>query len=74
MYLATVIDLASRRLAGWTIADHMQTELVTDALTAAEMVLAAAEPASTVFLASSGSSRSSISVPTRQGEPPVCGR
>ncbi|MFF2404430.1 IS3 family transposase [Streptomyces goshikiensis] len=36
LYLATVIDLASRRLAGWAIADHMRTELVTDALTAAE--------------------------------------
>lgn len=31
-YLATVIDLCSRRLAGWAIADHMRTELVTDAL------------------------------------------
>jgi transposase InsO family protein len=36
LYLATVIDLASRRLAGWAIADHMRTDLVTDALTAAE--------------------------------------
>lgn len=36
LYLATVIDLASRRLAGWAIADHMRTELVSDALTAAE--------------------------------------
>ncbi|MET8331879.1 IS3 family transposase [Streptomyces sp. NPDC005181] len=35
-YLATVIDLCSRRLAGWAIADHMRTELVTDALAAAE--------------------------------------
>ncbi|MFE4580248.1 IS3 family transposase, partial [Streptomyces chartreusis] len=25
LYLATVIDLASRRLAGWAIADHMRT-------------------------------------------------
>ncbi|MET9469891.1 IS3 family transposase [Streptomyces sp. NPDC006544] len=33
---ATVIDLVSRRLAGWAIADNMRTELVTDALTAAE--------------------------------------
>lgn len=33
--LATVIDLCSRRLAGWSIADHMRTELVTDALEAA---------------------------------------
>ncbi|GAA1182585.1 hypothetical protein GCM10009578_024790 [Streptomyces rhizosphaericus] len=36
LYLATVIDLASRRLAGWAIADHMRTDLVLDALTAAE--------------------------------------
>ncbi|MGW2672807.1 IS3 family transposase, partial [Streptomyces sp. NPDC001272] len=34
-YLATVIDLASRRLAGWAIADHMRADLVTDALAAA---------------------------------------
>jgi transposase InsO family protein len=31
-YLATVIDLASRRIVGWALADHMRTELVTDAL------------------------------------------
>lgn len=36
LYLGTVIDLASRRLAGWAIANHMRTDLVTDALTAAE--------------------------------------
>ncbi|WP_190078794.1 IS3 family transposase, partial [Streptomyces daghestanicus] len=33
--LATVIDLASRRLAGWAIAGHMRADLVTDALAAA---------------------------------------
>lgn len=36
LYLATVIDLASRRLAGWAIADHVRADLVTDALAAAE--------------------------------------
>jgi transposase InsO family protein len=35
LYLATVIDCFSRRLAGWSIADHMRTDLVADALTAA---------------------------------------
>ena len=35
LYLATVIDCYSRRLTGWAIADHMRTELVTDALLAA---------------------------------------
>ena len=31
-YLATVIDLASRRVVGWALADHMRTELVEEAL------------------------------------------
>ena len=35
LYLATVIDCFSRRLAGWAVADHMRTELIADALTAA---------------------------------------
>ncbi len=35
LYLATVIDCHSRRLAGWAVADHMRTELVADALHAA---------------------------------------
>lgn len=34
-YLATVIDCFSRRLVGWSIADHMRTSLVADALKAA---------------------------------------
>jgi transposase InsO family protein len=35
LYLATVIDCCSRKLAGWAVADHMRTELVQDALQAA---------------------------------------
>jgi transposase InsO family protein len=35
MYLAVIIDLFSRRVIGWAIADHMRTELVLDALSAA---------------------------------------
>ncbi len=35
LYLATVIDCFSRRLVGWSIADHMRTELVAHALLAA---------------------------------------
>lgn len=31
-YLAVVIDLYSRRIIGWSIAEHMRTSLVTDAL------------------------------------------
>lgn len=35
LFLATVIDLFSRRVIGWAVADHMRTELVGDALTMA---------------------------------------
>ncbi|MFG1755705.1 IS3 family transposase [Streptosporangium sandarakinum] len=35
LYLATVIDIASRREVGWATADHLRTELVADALHAA---------------------------------------
>jgi transposase InsO family protein len=36
LYLATVLDLHSRRLVGYAIAEHMRTDLVLDALAAAE--------------------------------------
>jgi transposase InsO family protein len=35
LYLATVIDCYSRRLVGWSVADHMRTSLVANALRAA---------------------------------------
>ena len=41
-YLATVIDLASRRVVGWAIADHMEASLVCDAM---NMAIAARRPA-----------------------------
>ena len=40
-YVATVIDLHSRKLVGWAIADHMRTELVTAAL---DMAIARRNP------------------------------
>jgi transposase InsO family protein len=38
LYLATVIDICSRMVVGWSITDHMRTSLVTDAV---EMAVAA---------------------------------
>jgi hypothetical protein len=35
VYVASVLDACTRRLVGWSIADHMRTELVSDALRAA---------------------------------------
>lgn len=35
LYLATVIDLCTRMVVGWSLADHMRSELVIDALSMA---------------------------------------
>lgn len=35
LYLATVIDLCTKEVCGWAMADHMRTELVCDALSMA---------------------------------------
>jgi putative transposase len=32
VYLAVVLDVFSRRIVGWAMAEHMRTELVADAL------------------------------------------
>ena len=46
-YLATVIDLASRKVVGWALADHMRTDLIADALDMA--VTHRRPPAGTIF-------------------------
>jgi putative transposase len=44
--MATVIDLSSRRVVGWALADHMRTSLVEDALA---MAFAQRRPAAGVI-------------------------
>ena len=41
LYLASVMDLYSRRIVGWALADHLRAELVVDAL---EMAIAHRRP------------------------------
>jgi putative transposase len=41
LYLASVMDLYSRRIVGWALADHLRAELVVDAL---EMAVARRRP------------------------------
>ena len=53
LYLATVIDIASRRVVGYALADHLRTELVADALANA---VAARDPAPGVIFHSDRSS------------------
>jgi putative transposase len=56
-YLATVIDLYSRAVVGWAIADHLRTELVTAAL---DMALARRNPpAGVIFHSDRGTQYSS---------------
>jgi putative transposase len=52
-YLATVIDCHSRKVIGWSLADHMRTELVTDALAMA--ISNRKSPAGVIFHSDRGS-------------------
>jgi transposase InsO family protein len=53
LYLASVIDLGSRRVVGWAMADHMRAELVCDALRMA--LLSRRPPAGLIFHSDRGS-------------------
>ena len=46
-YLATVIDLHSRKVVGWAVADHLRTELITQALDMA--IIHRAPPTGVIF-------------------------
>ncbi len=57
-YVATVIDLHSRALIGWAIADHMRTSLITDALDMA--ITHRAPPHRVIFHSDRGTQYTSI--------------
>ena len=73
LYLATVIDLFSRRLAGWSIADHMRTELVVDALEAAAATRGEALDGA-IFHSDHGARYTSADFAAAAGRGPVDGR
>ena len=52
LYLAVVIDLCSRRIVGWSLADHMRSDLVLNALNQA---LQSRSPRGTIFHSDRGS-------------------
>jgi transposase InsO family protein len=61
-YLATVIDLHSRQVIGWAIANHMRTELVTAAL---DMAIANRRPpAGVIFHSDRGAQYTSAALDT----------
>jgi putative transposase len=63
LYLATVIDAHSRRVIGWSIADHMRTDLVEDALKMA-ITLRGELPAQVVFHTDRGTQYASEQITT----------
>jgi transposase InsO family protein len=66
LYLATVIDIASRRVVGYAMADHLRTELVADALSNA---LAARDPGpGVIFHSDRGCQDTSAAYATLAGE------
>lgn len=48
LYLSAVMDLHTRRILGWATADHMRTELVTEALQRARFTRSGADLTSTI--------------------------
>jgi putative transposase len=58
LYLAVVIDLCSRRIVGWSLADHMRSDLVLDALLQA---LQTRSSSGTIFHSDRGSQYASTS-------------
>ena len=51
LYLAVVLDVFSRRVVGWAMADHLRTELVLDAL---DMAVGQRRPASVIHHSDQG--------------------
>lgn len=69
-YLATVIDLASRRIVGWATADHLRTDLVEQALRNA--CESRRPPAGVIFHSDRGCQYTSQQFATAAGHLGVC--
>jgi putative transposase len=65
LYLAIVLDAFSRRVVGWAMATHLQTELVLNAL---EMALAQRRPGEVIHHSDHGSQYTSVAFGKRCGE------
>ena len=63
LYLATVLDAWSRRVVGWSMASHLRTELVVDALDAA--LIARRPRPGLVFHSDRGTQYTSLALGTR---------
>jgi putative transposase len=62
LYLAVVLDVFSRRVVGWAMANHLRTQLVLDAL---EMAIGQRRPADVIHHSDQGSQYTSIAFGNR---------
>lgn len=62
LYLATVLDVFSRRVVGWAMADHLRTELVLDAL---DMALEQRRPEAVIHHSDQGCQYTSVAFTER---------
>ncbi|MCW8088041.1 IS3 family transposase [Sabulicella glaciei] len=62
LYLAVVLDAWSRKIVGWSMANHLRTELVLDAL---EMALGQRRPRDTILHSDQGSQFTSLAFGNR---------
>ncbi len=65
LYLAVVLDVFSRRIVGWSMANHMRVELVVSAL---EMAVGQRRPDGVVHHSDQGSQYTSVAFSARCGE------
>ncbi|MBL0218956.1 MAG: IS3 family transposase [Myxococcales bacterium] len=65
LYLAVVLDAWSRRIVGWSMRDHLHTELVIDAL---DMAVAQRQPTRVIHHSDQGCQYTSLAFGARCGE------
>jgi putative transposase len=65
LYLATVLDAWSRKIVGWSMANHLRTELVLDAM---EMAVGQRRPKDVIHHSDQGSQYTSVSFGKRCAE------
>src|SRR5580765_8878227 len=65
LYLAVVLDAWSRRIVGWSMANHLRTELVLDAM---EMAVGQRRPNDVIHHSDQGSQYTSVAFGKRCGE------
>ncbi len=65
LYLAVVLDAWSRRIVGWSMANHLRTQLVLDAM---EMAVGQRRPKDVIHHSDQGSQYTSLAFGKRCGE------